>query len=391
MLLSILPIAIMLGASITVDDDGPADFDNLQKAINSATAGDTILISPGTYEDFTLDKNVHLVGIAPGGLSSSPSDNPVIEGSSSSEAHATLKGVTNVTIKGLYFDGTLLVRGLSSGVRIDACGGIGLELNDSFDILVSRCSFGEIWETGPVVGLVVENSDVQVVASDFLGSQGDCELGTNGGAALKSRGINNIRLIQTTLDGGDVWDDCGPWIPVPNYGSQISVESGHLEVILRGDDTIFLWWVEQSAGATIDLSWSGITSSGGTYVHSIPLPAQTLPIEPFLLCGPTIAAPGTRRLSMYGAPGALGLVLFGLGASPMAIPGIDGELIHLDLNSIVATVPMTLHGHQIASTHLFSPPNSPLLAGVTFEVQGVVVEPGFNPFVTNSIPLVLEF
>ena len=36
-------------ATITVDDDGPADYDNIRAAINAATAGDTVLVAPGTY------------------------------------------------------------------------------------------------------------------------------------------------------------------------------------------------------------------------------------------------------------------------------------------------------------------------------------------------------
>ncbi len=34
---------------ITVDDDGPADFDNIQAAINDANNGDTIIVADGTY------------------------------------------------------------------------------------------------------------------------------------------------------------------------------------------------------------------------------------------------------------------------------------------------------------------------------------------------------
>jgi parallel beta-helix repeat protein len=36
-------------ATITVDDDGPADFNNIQAAIDAAVTGDTILVADGTY------------------------------------------------------------------------------------------------------------------------------------------------------------------------------------------------------------------------------------------------------------------------------------------------------------------------------------------------------
>jgi hypothetical protein len=34
---------------ITVDDDGPADFDNIQAAINDANEGDVVEVNIGTY------------------------------------------------------------------------------------------------------------------------------------------------------------------------------------------------------------------------------------------------------------------------------------------------------------------------------------------------------
>jgi len=35
--------------TITVDDNGPADFDNIQAGINDANDGDTVVVAPGTY------------------------------------------------------------------------------------------------------------------------------------------------------------------------------------------------------------------------------------------------------------------------------------------------------------------------------------------------------
>jgi hypothetical protein len=41
--------------TITVDDDGPADFDNIQAAIFAASDGDTVLILPGLYSNVFVD------------------------------------------------------------------------------------------------------------------------------------------------------------------------------------------------------------------------------------------------------------------------------------------------------------------------------------------------
>ena len=48
-LICLLPILTSQAATITVDDDGPADFDNIPDAINSSAPGDTIVVSPGAY------------------------------------------------------------------------------------------------------------------------------------------------------------------------------------------------------------------------------------------------------------------------------------------------------------------------------------------------------
>jgi len=47
----------------TVDDNGPADFDNIQEAINNASSGDTIFVHIGTYyEHVIINKTITLVG-----------------------------------------------------------------------------------------------------------------------------------------------------------------------------------------------------------------------------------------------------------------------------------------------------------------------------------------
>lgn len=49
---------------LTVDDDGPADFDNLQAAVDAAADGDEIRVSPGTYTSDHLGQVVDMKGKA---------------------------------------------------------------------------------------------------------------------------------------------------------------------------------------------------------------------------------------------------------------------------------------------------------------------------------------
>ena len=49
--------------TVIVDDNGPADFNNIQKAINNASAGDTIFVRTGTYyENVVINKSIFLIG-----------------------------------------------------------------------------------------------------------------------------------------------------------------------------------------------------------------------------------------------------------------------------------------------------------------------------------------
>ena len=47
--LFVMPYKTFAGIIITVDDDSPADFDNIQAAIDYASSGDTVVVSDGLY------------------------------------------------------------------------------------------------------------------------------------------------------------------------------------------------------------------------------------------------------------------------------------------------------------------------------------------------------
>ena len=65
---------LSLGRIITVDDDAPADFANIQDAIDMASYGDTVMVHPGTYyENISFNgKNIILT-------STDPNDQAIVE------------------------------------------------------------------------------------------------------------------------------------------------------------------------------------------------------------------------------------------------------------------------------------------------------------------------
>ena len=67
-----LTILLLVGGAgartLTVDDSGGADFTEIQAAINNASAGDTILVYSGTYQEkVVVTKPLILKGIDNGG------------------------------------------------------------------------------------------------------------------------------------------------------------------------------------------------------------------------------------------------------------------------------------------------------------------------------------
>ena len=63
--LALAPLALttpaLAQATWTVDDDGPADFSDVQLAVDGAAPGDVILVAQGTYGTLDVDKGVSIL------------------------------------------------------------------------------------------------------------------------------------------------------------------------------------------------------------------------------------------------------------------------------------------------------------------------------------------
>ena len=90
-----------------VDDNHPADFGQISTAISAAAAGDVLLVEPGTYVGFTLDKRLTIIGRAGGAR-------PHVTGT------VRLNALSGFTFAGFDVD-DLRVGGVQGRGRIDDC------------------------------------------------------------------------------------------------------------------------------------------------------------------------------------------------------------------------------------------------------------------------------
>ena len=77
-LISLFITSTALATTWTVDDDGKADFDNIQAAVDAASDGDEIVVMQGTYTSTQDGHVVNMLGKAVTLRSSDPSDSDVV-------------------------------------------------------------------------------------------------------------------------------------------------------------------------------------------------------------------------------------------------------------------------------------------------------------------------
>jgi len=132
LLISMFLTSTALADTWTVDDDGKADFENIQAAIDAASDGDEIIVMPGTYTSTQDGHVVNMLGKAVTLRSSNPSDPDVvaatiIDGEGARRGIVCFNNETEMTlIKGLT-----ITNGQAVVFDFDNNGGASTYENDS--------------------------------------------------------------------------------------------------------------------------------------------------------------------------------------------------------------------------------------------------------------------
>jgi len=139
---------------IIVDDDGPADFDNIQDAIDSASSKDTIFVKNGYYkENLVVEKSITLLGenktatIVDGGIKKTlfrrQSTVVMVKTDNVKISNFTFQNATGIDGRGVYF-----YKNKGADLTHD---------NNFSDNIIKDCSYG-LMIVNPINNTVTNNS-----------------------------------------------------------------------------------------------------------------------------------------------------------------------------------------------------------------------------------------
>jgi len=250
---------------------GPSHtFKQIQPAINAAQPGDTIIVSPGGYGAFVLNKGVDILGPGSNLASvsvSTPDKTPVVIQNIAFGEHAVVSGFkvhsANTgcqvypfggsstacvpTIKIYNCQGRIGLSDVRAGKAGSSWGGGWDVLNISLasQVLLIDCAFiGESWSesvwsfSGPA--LRVEHSSVYIAFSTLIGGSGESVssgtlsgLGPVGQAAIISTS-STLEVVHSDMRGGDGGKVSSPFLPDLYFSGQPAIQAVSTDMYISG-------------------------------------------------------------------------------------------------------------------------------------------------------------
>ncbi len=409
LLLSLSSTSALAGQTWWIDDSGGAgiDFTDIQPAINAASAGDLLIVHPGTYSGFNLGKNLTIMGFNVN--HTSVVNGTVTIANLTSPGRAVLTGL-RLKAMNLNSNGAPVIL---DSIRINpAFAGTGVvTINNCFDVRMYQCNVTAPMGTAVAGSNGVEavNSRLEVVDSYLAGAEGfyvGCSGDAgDGGSALWASNNSIISVFQTTCDGGPggqtdgfcEWSD-----PYGGDGGDGIYLRGGSRAVIAGDatDTIMFGWegwgdsfpifTDGARGYGMALAGGSIARYSGVNMTSTLIQAGSLatlavPADPYLERTGTLQAGRKQTFWIYGTPGDQ--VTFYLGRSPLVT--IDGtqemdNLVTHERAYTLGAIPATGRLKYEFTVPTFFPD------GFSFYSQAEVTTSSGSRL-TNSIPIVLRY
>jgi parallel beta-helix repeat protein len=132
-LVCLLTVSTSQAATITVDDDDPADFNNIQAAINDSNEGDIVVVSPGRYTG-PGNRDIDFLGKAITVRSTDQNDPDIVA--------ATIidcNGATLESYMGFYFNNDESPDSVLAGLTITNAAGGGIATTDGSSPTITNC------------------------------------------------------------------------------------------------------------------------------------------------------------------------------------------------------------------------------------------------------------
>jgi hypothetical protein len=252
---------------ITVDCDGPADFNNIQSAIYDSNDGDTIVVMPGTYTGIG-NRDIDFLGKAITVRSTDPNDPNIV-----AATVIDCQGTESELHRGFYFDSNegsdSIIDGLTITHGYGYCGGAIFCGSDSVNPTIQNC-------------IITENS------TSFSGSGGAIDI-------FQSLTIKNCKITDNEGgSGGAIYCRSDSKVDISNcvINSNVAVRYGGGAMYCHGgskiklSNTIIGENAASYGGAIYCLSYETIISNCTIYGNTASTKGET-----FFIANPSFETP----------------------------------------------------------------------------------------------------